>query len=209
MVPLGLGALWYGGLVWVGLLALLCAAASGEWTAMAQRLSGQRWPLPLILFGMFYIWPTFAALVWLRGDGQAGRAQVLVLLLVVWASDIGAYLAGRLLGGPRLAPRISPGKTWSGAAGGLAAAMLVGFGAAAFWDAPPWPDVAIAGALGLVSQAGDLFESAAKRHFGVKDSGRLIPGHGGVLDRVDGLLTAAPTAALMVWALGQGKVMWQ
>ena len=142
----------------------------------------------------------------------AGRANLLFLLLLVWASDIGAYLVGRPIGGPRLAPRISPGKTWSGAVGGLLAAVLVGV-VAALPTAPTPPLVARAACspalLGVVAQAGDLAESCVKRHFGVKDSGRLIPGHGGLLDRLDALLAVALAASLLALMQGRGVVLWR
>ena len=163
----------------------------------------------LLAAGVPYVGLGGVALVWLRADGAVGLGNVLFVILLVWASDIGAYLVGRLVGGRKLAPRISPGKTWSGAAGGLVAAMLAGalvclvFGGQAWWAA------LVAGLLGVVSQAGDLLESAVKRHFGVKDSGGLIPGHGGLLDRLDGLLAAAPVAGLIAVALGTGVHLWR
>jgi phosphatidate cytidylyltransferase len=140
-----------------------------------------------------------------------GRADVLFLLLIVWAGDIGAYLVGRWVGGPRLAPRISPGKTWSGAIGGLAAAVAVGLIAAHLLWQPTtvWPAAAIASVLGVVAQAGDLLESFVKRRLAVKDSGHLIPGHGGLFDRLDGVLAAAPAAALLALVIGRGVVLWQ
>ena len=159
--------------------------------------------------GLPYIGCGTVALIWLRAMPGSGLANVLLLLLVVWASDIGAYLVGRTLGGRKLAPTISPGKTRSGAAGGLLAACLVGVGAA-FWMGPSvglWGLVALAAVLSLVAQAGDLLESYLKRRFGVKDSGWLIPGHGGLFDRLDGLLTAAPAAAVLAFALGRGVVL--
>jgi phosphatidate cytidylyltransferase len=136
---------------------------------------------------------------------------VIVLLLVVWASDIGAYVTGRAIGGPRLAPAISPGKTWSGAVGGLVAAALVGAAASAILRNGPvfWRPMLFAVLIGIISQAGDLFESQLKRHFGVKDSGSMIPGHGGLLDRLDALLTAVPAAALLALTLGRGVVLWK
>jgi phosphatidate cytidylyltransferase len=141
----------------------------------------------------------------------SGGANVIVLLLIVWASDIGAYMVGRAVGGPRLAPAISPGKTWSGAVGGLAGSAAIGLAAAAILGNGPisWRPAAFAILIGIVSQAGDLFESLLKRHFGVKDSGHLIPGHGGLLDRLDAVLTAAPTAALLALMLGRGVVLWE
>ncbi len=165
--------------------------------------------------GVIYIGLPCVALIWLRLDGPAGLPNILFLLLIVWASDVGAYLAGRLLGGPRLAPRISPGKTWAGALGGLLAAVAMGYLVAvcvALTSGGPGLSLRIAlvaAALGCASQLGDLLESAIKRRFGVKDSGRLIPGHGGLFDRLDGFLTAGPLAALLALALGPGVMLWQ
>jgi len=210
LAPLGFAALWWGGL-WLYLAATtMTVVASSEWAAMMRVDKTKRRPFILTaLVGAIYILPATPLLLWLSDDPVAGRANIIFIVLIVWCSDIGAYLIGRLVGGPKLAPSISPGKTRSGAAGGLIAAMLVGWVAAALWGVPPLQGILIAGVLGMVSQLGDLFESAAKRHFGVKDSGHIIPGHGGVLDRIDGLLTAVPAAALLVLILGQGKVLWQ
>ncbi|MGZ5907644.1 MAG: phosphatidate cytidylyltransferase [Reyranella sp.] len=138
-----------------------------------------------------------------------GYISVFWVLAVVWATDIGAYAFGRLIGGPKLAPRISPNKTWSGALGGLLCAVLASGGL--FWAfvAPPdAPVLAIAGFMSIMSQAGDLFESALKRRYQVKDSGALIPGHGGVMDRFDGLWAATPVAALFCVILGGGVQHW-
>jgi phosphatidate cytidylyltransferase len=136
---------------------------------------------------------------------------VLFLILLIWASDIGAYLVGRLIGGPLLAPRISPGKTWSGAAGGIVSALAVGWGAACLLPAGSGPVrvAAVAVVLCVIGQLGDLAESRAKRHFGVKDSGMLLPGHGGLLDRMDALIAAAPFAALLALCLGRGVLLWE
>jgi phosphatidate cytidylyltransferase len=151
-----------------------------------------------------------AALLWLRADSAAGRANVLILLLVVWAGDIGAYVVGRCVGGPRMAPRISPGKTWSGAVGGLLAAVAAGLVAAHLLnDTATWRAALVAAGLAIVAQAGDLLESYVKRRLEVKDSSHLIPGHGGLFDRLDGLLAAAPVAALLALTLGRGVVLWQ
>ena len=133
------------------------------------------------------------------------------MLVLIWASDIGAYLTGRALGGPRLAPSISPGKTRSGAVGGMLSAILAS-GILAYSVQPPTSIVwliGISAVLGIIAQSGDLFESMIKRHFGVKDSGRIIPGHGGLLDRLDALLAAAPVAALLALTAGRGVVLWQ
>ncbi|MCB2052768.1 MAG: phosphatidate cytidylyltransferase [Geminicoccaceae bacterium] len=136
-------------------------------------------------------------ILWLR-DQPEGFALVLWLVAIVAAADSFAYFVGSTLGGPRLAPRISPGKTWSGLIGGVAGAALVG-GAAAWllhWTVPA--AAALAAMLALVSQAGDLFESWMKRRAGVKDSGALIPGHGGLLDRLDGYLFAVPVLTVIL-----------
>ncbi len=209
LAPLGLFVLWWGGAAWTVLILGLGAGMAAEWMAMSRVLRQGRLSPASLLLGVCYILPAVAALIWLRGAAETGRANVLFVVLVVWASDIGAYLVGRWLGGPKLAPAISPGKTRSGAVGGLVLAGLVGVAAALLWQTAPLPGLLAAGGLGLVSQAGDLLESAIKRHFGVKDSGRLIPGHGGLLDRLDGVLAAAPAAALLAWAMGQGRVLWQ
>lgn len=174
---------------------------------MAETLTQ---PALRLACGVLYIGLAGVALIELRQDSWAGRANVLFLFLIVWASDIGAYMAGRLVGGPKLWPAVSPNKTWSGAAGGLAAAGAVALAVAWAFDpaAPVLPVLAVAALLGVASQGGDLLESAIKRHFHVKDSSRLIPGHGGVLDRLDGLLAAAPVAALVSFFLGYGRLLW-
>ncbi|MGX8832508.1 phosphatidate cytidylyltransferase [Brucella abortus] len=135
-------------------------------------------------FGAF----TFA----LAGDEPFGFTTIVFLFAVVWSTDITAYFNGRALGGPKLAPRFSPNKTWSGAIGGAAAAVAGGLLVASLVAAPGgWGVPVLALLLSIVSQIGDLAESWVKRQFGAKDSGRLLPGHGGVLDRVDGLVAAA------------------
>lgn len=152
--------------------------------------------------GVVYVGVPVLALVWLRTDVPAGLAHVLWLLLVVWATDICAYAVGRTLRGPKLVPRISPSKTWSGLIGGMVGAGVVGgVTALAFGAGLAFP-AALGVVLAAVAQAGDLFESFLKRRASVKDSGHLIPGHGGLLDRVDGLVTAAPLFAGLVWLQG-------
>jgi phosphatidate cytidylyltransferase len=191
------------------LLLLLAGAAAVRATAWGVRRPGS------LAAGVLYVGLPCIALIWLRQDAVAGRPNLLFLVLVVWASDVGAYLFGRAVGGPRLAPRISPGKTWAGAAGGVLTAVAIGYGAAnplgglAGGDGSAWRIVVVAALLSVAAQAGDLLESGLKRRFGVKDSGWLIPGHGGLLDRLDGFLAAGPAAALLAMALGPGVVLWQ
>ncbi|MEZ5774422.1 MAG: phosphatidate cytidylyltransferase [Hyphomicrobiaceae bacterium] len=148
--------------------------------------------------GVLYVGLPLVALVWLRADEPDGLALIVFLFAVVWATDIFAFLVGRLVGGPRLWVRVSPGKTWSGALGGLVAAILAGLASgAALGGRPGWAMAAVAALLSIAAQAGDLLESALKRHSGVKDSSAIIPGHGGMFDRVDGLMAAAVVAALL------------
>lgn len=157
--------------------------------------------------GLGTLWLTLPclALVWLRSATEAGFELLLGLLLVVWACDTAAYFVGRAVGGPRLAPRLSPSKTWAGLAGGaLGSALVASLWAQASGLAAPAEAAAAGGALAVLAQIGDISESAVKRRFGVKDSGALIPGHGGLLDRVDGLLFAAPAAVILVLLGGRG-----
>jgi phosphatidate cytidylyltransferase len=160
-------------------------------------------------YGVFYIAPAGICLIWLRSTNQ-GEWWTLMLFLVTWSADIGAFAVGSLLKGPKLWPRFSPNKTWSGFIGGLACASLVGVLVATPFkldiDVPRafmpvfqlnvGAAALIGLAVGLATMAGDLWESALKRRFGVKDSGDLIPGHGGLLDRVDGLMFAVVVMAI-------------
>ncbi|RAU22566.1 phosphatidate cytidylyltransferase [Paramagnetospirillum kuznetsovii] len=159
--------------------------------------------------GALYVGLPSVALVWLREDPAMGAAVVWWLLLMVWATDIGAYAFGRMIGGPLLLPAVSPKKTWAGLVGGMICSALVGLGVAAVFGLPAVFTVALLSALGaVVAQVGDLFESWVKRRCGVKDSSSIIPGHGGVLDRVDGLLSAAFVVAAMTLASGQSVLAW-
>ena len=161
---------------------------------------------------MVQIAPAYAALptlALLYVMGLGGHVAIFWLLAIVWATDIGAYFCGRLIGGPKLAPRISPNKTWSGAVGGvvwavIASSLLLW----AFHNEPTVLQGGISILISIVSQIGDLFESKIKRQYNVKDSGSLIPGHGGVMDRFDGLWAAAPMAALFCAILGGGVQTW-
>jgi phosphatidate cytidylyltransferase len=187
-----------------GALLLLALATLSE-AAIARGLSSQR----PTAFGILYVGLASVALIWLRQRPDSGLSNVLVLLLIIWASDIGAYAVGRAVGGPLLAPSISPGKTWSGAVGGVLAVALVGLAAGLVLNSTfNMRTIVFAIGIGIVAQLGDLFESRLKRHFGVKDSGALIPGHGGLLDRLDAVLAAAPVAALLALALGRGVSLW-
>jgi phosphatidate cytidylyltransferase len=159
--------------------------------------------------GVVYAAVPILALVLLRGDPIDGRAVVLWLFGVVWAADIGGYIVGRALGGPKLT-RISPNKTWSGLTGAVAFAAAAGAAIAGALAMGPWSRfAAVAAVLGLIAQAGDIGESWIKRRRAVKDSGSLIPGHGGILDRVDGLVTAAPALALLALIHPGSGMAWR
>lgn len=163
------------------------------------------------MLGLPYIGLGAASLPWLRAD-SAGLGNTLFVLVVIWSSDIGAYMTGRLIGGPKLAPAISPGKTISGAIGGLIAASLGGTCVAAAVSAGGLAGgrvIVLSALLGIAAQAGDLLESGLKRHFGVKDSGTLIPGHGGLLDRLDAVLAVAPVAVVLAMWAGAGGFIWR
>ena len=204
LVPIGVGSIWLGGAVWVTALSVVLGATAVEWVFLWRARRMRRPADPALLWaGLVYVALAYAALLAMRA-GPFGRIDVLFVMAVVWAGDIGAYAAGRQLGGPRLAPDISPGKTWSGAVGGTFCAVLAG-AAMAHWA---WRAAALALGLSVVAQAGDLLESAIKRRLGAKDSSRLIPGHGGLLDRLDGVLAASP-AALAVWLAAGPGLLWR
>ena len=154
--------------------------------------------------GVIYLSWSCIAFAWLLNSDAIGIIGIFWLLFVVWGTDTGAYFAGRFFGGPKLAPRFSPNKTWSGLTGGALVAGTVGAVAAEWLHVVPfWYLVAGSAALALVAQAGDLFESSLKRQFDAKDSSRLIPGHGGLLDRIDGLLAASLAVAAVLWLGGR------
>ena len=173
-------------------MLVFCAAAAG----LFARSRGQE--ALDAAYGVLYLgWPAIL-LIWLRdGSSSSGLAWTVSAFAIAWASDIMAYLMGSLVGGPKLWPRFSPNKTWSGFIGGLAAGTVAGALLATWLDlgiGPAWG--ALLGlAAALATMAGDLWESALKRRYGVKDAGKLIPGHGGLLDRVDGLMFAVVVVA--------------
>jgi phosphatidate cytidylyltransferase len=204
LAPLALVVIWVGGAPFWIVVGVVGCGLIWEWWRLMR---GRGW---LFAPGLIWILVALAALLALRSDPVAGRANVIFLFVLVWASDIGAYGVGRLIGGPRLAPTLSPGKTWAGAAGGLFAATAIGLLAASTGPrSNPLTASGIAAFLALVGQAGDLAESAIKRSAGVKDSGYLIPGHGGLLDRLDATIAVLPAGALLALLLGRGVVLWQ
>jgi phosphatidate cytidylyltransferase len=204
LLPLDVGLA--GGLGAIAVLSALSIAL-----ALWEEPGGPKWRY----FGVAYVSVPAIALVVLRNDPDFGIAAIIWVMVTVWAADTLAYFAGRIIGGPKLAPKLSPKKTWAGLGGAMAgsaiAAILTGL-----WIGIPGLAIlgVLAASLAIVEQAGDLFKSAMKRHYGVKDSGRLIPGHGGVIDRVDGLVAVAMAAALIgtlragVDHAGAGVLLW-
>lgn len=197
--PLLLAAVWFG-FPWIDLVAALAAPVIVfEWMRLTRGSPVLR------LLAWTYGLAALAALLWLRHQPQLGRETVIWLLLCIWATDVGAYFVGRAAGGAKLAPRISPGKTWSGLVGGMAWAAVASATAGYAFGLGDTVSLAVIGAgLAVVGQAGDLLESAAKRRAGVKDSGRLIPGHGGLLDRIDGLMAVLVAVGLARLLAGPG-----
>jgi phosphatidate cytidylyltransferase len=186
--------------------AALAGAGVVLWSARRTRDVEPQWTA----FGVLWVALPCICLLWLARDGSTGRATLLWLLAVVWATDIGAYAVGRTFGGPRLAPRWSPRKTWAGLAGGMLCAALTGWATATWLGISPGLPLAVVSAgLAIVGQFGDLAESVAKRRFGVKDSSGLIPGHGGLLDRLDGLLAVIPVVALLTLIGGRSLLAWR
>jgi phosphatidate cytidylyltransferase len=181
--PLLLAAVWFG-FPWIDLVAALCAPIMiGEWFRLTRRR-----PIALGLAVVYSI-AALLALLWLRHQPAYGRETIIWILACVWATDIGAYFIGSFAGGAKLAPSISPSKTWSGLVGGMCFSAVISAACGLVFDAGETLMLAVIGlTIAVVAQGGDLLESAAKRRAGVKDSGSLIPGHGGVLDRIDGLI---------------------
>lgn len=193
--------LWAGGWLFTWLILMAALMMKHEWNGLTKNDN------PLWRFGgLFYVTIPCASLIWLRNvsveaSPHAGMYLVLFLMLAVWATDIGAYFTGRQIGGPKLAPVISPNKTWAGLGGGVVASVVTCVLCQLFLPYQPF-GLGVALLLGVliavIAQAGDLFESWMKRRVDVKDSGTLIPGHGGILDRIDGLTFTAP---LFAWAV--------
>jgi phosphatidate cytidylyltransferase len=183
----------------VGLVAVaLITPAQRNWSAL----------------GFLYAAVAELASVLLRLDPVKGFAALVFVLVIVWVTDSGGYFAGRGIGGPKLWPKVSPKKTWAGAIGGFVASLAVAGAFAALDLGKAGPLLMISGVLSAVSQLGDLFESAVKRRFGVKDSSQIIPGHGGLLDRLDGFVAAVAVAALFGFlrggadGVGRGLMVW-
>jgi phosphatidate cytidylyltransferase len=194
LAPIAIAAVYFGGWPFALFWAIASAIVLWEWITLVRGTGGFGW----IVCGVVYAVLLLLAPVALRSDPELGMAAILLLFAVVWTTDIAGYFAGRAIGGPKLAPAISPKKTWSGAIAGLVGSVIVvALGAHFVPQAHIVPLLILAIVLSVVSQAGDLVESALKRRFGAKDAGHIIPGHGGVMDRLDGFWAAAVCAAII------------
>jgi phosphatidate cytidylyltransferase len=254
LIPLALGAAWFGGWFWLGLATITVIGLFGEWLMIVGNLR----PLVLLwgflslagagfslgidnleianlcvalgLFAMFlfsarqhrswsaiglaYTAAALFAAVLIRRDAAYGFIALIFVFAVVWLTDILGYFVGRGVGGPKLWIRVSPKKTWAGAIGGLVGsiAFAAAFSAAGYGKLGPM--LLLGTVISVISQLGDLFESALKRQFGVKDSSHIIPGHGGLLDRLDGFMAAIIAAAVIGYlrsgtgSIGQGLLVW-
>jgi len=194
LAPLALAAAWFGGAVFVIFWAGAALIIGWEWIKL---VAPARDPMPWRVAGMIYAAIVFMAPVLLRADVNNGFVALVFLFAIVWMTDIMGYVVGRALGGPKLWPAVSPNKTRSGAIGGMAGALAAGIVIAAALSLAVLPIAILSVILSMMAQAGDLFESAIKRRFGAKDTSHLIPGHGGLMDRLDGFITAALVAALI------------
>jgi phosphatidate cytidylyltransferase len=211
IVP-GVAALAVAGLCFaIGRLdAALVALAVGFVAVMSLAPERRNWAAA----GFLYAAAAEIASVLVRLDPVKGFAALMFVLLITWVTDSGGYFAGRSIGGPKLWPRVSPKKTWAGAVGGFAASLVVAIGFAAFDLGRIGPLLQLSAVLSVASQLGDLFESAVKRRFGVKDSSQIIPGHGGLMDRLDGFVAAVVVAALFgllrggADGVGRGLMVW-
>lgn len=197
LVAIALASALFGGTVFAVLVALVATVMYLEWSRMVGR-----WGLKWQTFGFFYCLLPAVSLLWIRERAEyegigIGFDLLIWVFLVVWSTDIGAYFAGRAIGGPKLAPSISPNKTIAGLVGGVVSAALLA-GAWVYFVRLPAMLLWLAVLLAVAAQLGDLFESGLKRRAGVKDSGSWLPGHGGLLDRLDGLVPVAVLTALLM-----------
>jgi phosphatidate cytidylyltransferase len=192
LIPLAIYAIFYSQSLFIFLAIAIAILMTAEWFDMIKKMEDQKkWRL----IGFFYILIPIYSVIKIR---MCNVDVLFWMFAVIWSTDIFAFFAGKSLGGPKLAPKISPNKTWSGLIGGILASALIGLmssfmfvGGAAFF-------IVASILLALLEQGSDLLESKFKRIFGVKDSGDLIPGHGGVLDRLDGMMLVAPTVLFLI-----------
>lgn len=211
LAPIAVAAVYYGAWPFLLFWAIAAAIVFWEWVRVVGGATRPGW----MIGGIVYAALLLGAPVLLRQDQSYGIAAIFILFAVVWTTDIAGYFAGRAIGGPKLAPSLSPKKTWSGAIAGLiGTSIVIAVGAQYIAGARIVPLVVLAVVLSVASQAGDLAESSFKRRFDVKDASQIIPGHGGVMDRLDGFWAAVVCAAIIGLARGgfsepaRGLLVW-
>ncbi len=210
VLPIPVLIIWLGGLVFNILMLVAAVLMAFEWCNMTytrgdsyDQKQNNKWTI----IGIVYIVGSIISLMYLRNLRQ-GFPIVMFLFMTVWATDIAAYFVGKTFGGPKILPAISPKKTWSGLFGGMFAAALVNVFVGVVMGSPFLMMIIFGAFLAIVSQVGDFLESWIKRKFDVKDSGTLLPGHGGILDRVDGITTTAPFIAFIAIINGGTVPLW-
>jgi phosphatidate cytidylyltransferase len=215
LAPLVVAIAWYGGWPFVLLWTAAACVVLWEWSMLVKAAPSAVSYVGWMAAGLLYAAVLALAPAVLRGDASLGFVAIVFLFAVVWATDALAYFVGRAVGGPKLMPAISPKKTWSGAAGGTLGAVVAGLIVVKVAGVQITVALgAVAVLLSIVSQTGDLLESAVKRHFNAKDASHLIPGHGGLMDRLDGFLTAVLAAAMVgllrggLEAPARGLLIW-
>ncbi len=212
LAPVVLGIIWLGGILFQFLVIAAGVIMLWEWNNITRTARNR---ILWLAGGLVYVVVPCVILILLRNEEAerfpTGLFYILWIITAVWATDIGAYFAGKAIGGPKIAPRISPNKTWAGLFGGMALSGIACFLLFRFLFVSSFDEISkialisiatISILLAVVAQAGDFFESWVKRRFGVKDSGNIIPGHGGLLDRLDGLLFVTPVFAAIIYFLG-------
>jgi phosphatidate cytidylyltransferase len=205
LIPLVLFIVYLGGIAMTFFVMIVAVLMSFEWCNLTSKSDKKKKAVWKII-GVFYIALPASSLLYISNQGL-GREIIIWLFVTVWAADTAAFFVGKTLGGPRLAPNISPNKTWSGFLGAVVSSYCVGILSRWFFSPVDYYAIVILTVtIGVYAQIGDLIESWIKRHFGVKDSGGIIPGHGGILDRVDGIVVTAPKVALVLMLEGYCKI---
>jgi len=204
--PVAIAAIWYGGYAFYALIAAVFIIGIHEWSRLSMFEGRVHWGI--LALGIPYIAIACMTAIWIRAGHEFGFYLLLYVFVAIWSCDIGAYAFGKVVGGPKMAPHLSPNKTWAGMVGGALSAVIMVTAYDVWLESLPgnqiieeldWPLHAMIGLiLSCVGQVGDLVESALKRRAGVKDSGNIIPGHGGLLDRIDALLLALPVFAAVM-----------
>jgi phosphatidate cytidylyltransferase len=211
MAPIAIAAIWMGSPFFEILIIIGGAVAVLEWYRLMSDEGIRGANVIWLLTGLLYIILPCFILIWLRNLDSQGFQFIIWFFAVIWATDIGAYFTGKSVGGPKFAPSISPNKTWSGFFGGMGLAVIISLALVDFANPKSGTLTVISASilLSVSGQLGDLIESWVKRKLGVKDSGTLIPGHGGILDRIDAILLGAPVAGIIAIVFQIGEAPWK